>query len=150
MMGSYETLPQENHRTIFKDTVFRFSFATRRWEVLGAFHPGIKQRDIILHPDLNIIYHERGCFAYQKHPFSQFDFVRNEVRPMFASLEDSIAQSTSYLKRFENPWLTSFSLGDSTHMIMGTDTSVRLFGFFFNPNAFSGKVSIRFLFSDPF
>jgi len=139
MMGSYETLPQENHRTIFKDTLFRFSFATRRWEVLGAFHPGFKQRDIILHSDLNIIYHERGCFVYQEHPFSLFDFVRNEVRSMTATLEDSIGQSTSYLKRYENPWLTSFSLGDSMHMIMGTDTSVRLFGFFFSPDMFSGQ-----------
>lgn len=139
MLGSYETKPEENHRTTFRDTVYRFSFADRRWDALGAFHPAIKQDGSIIHPDLNIIYHDRGCFVYQAHPYILFDFVRNQVRRMNAALEDSIGQTTSFLRRYENKWLTSFSLGNSMHMIMGTDTSVRSFSFIVRPDMFSGE-----------
>jgi hypothetical protein len=139
MLGSYETKPEETHRTQFRDTVYRFSFADRRWDALGAFHPEIKQDGSIIHPDLNIIYYDRGCFLYQTHPYSLFDFIHNEVRHINASLEDSIGQTTSFLKQYDNKWLTSFSLGNSMHMIMGTDTSVRSFSFLFRPDMFSGE-----------
>jgi hypothetical protein len=139
MLGSYETKPEENHRTIFRDTAYRFSFIDRRWDALGAIHPALNQNGSIIPADLNIIYSDRGCFIYQEHPYSLFDFVRNQIRPMTAALEDSIGLTTSYLRRYENKWQTSFSLGYSMHMLMGTDTSVRSFTFLFRPDMFSGE-----------